>query len=103
MLKRNNLFLKINILLIVFFSTNLLSLEPYDTKAQEKTKVINIAQSQTESDSLPSSSKGRLQLNVDVADDAGIDTISELITLEHIKASEIEPFIKARLSRYGTV
>ncbi|MFH0775710.1 MAG: secretin N-terminal domain-containing protein [bacterium] len=101
MLKRSSIL----ILLVVFFSTNLLSLEPYDTKEQGKAKIINVAQSQdnSESNSLSSSSKGRIQLNVDVADDAGIDTISELITLEHIKASEIEPFIKARLSRYGTV
>jgi type II secretory pathway component GspD/PulD (secretin) len=91
------------ILVVAFFSTNLLGLEPYD-KNKKEAKATNAVQSQDNLESnSPSSSKGRIQLNVDVADDAGIDTISELLTLEHIKASEIEPFIKARLSRYGTV
>ncbi len=48
-------------------------------------------------------SKGRIQLDVDITDDAGVDTVSKVVTLKNIKASEIEPFIRARLSRYGTV
>lgn len=119
--------LKLTILLVVSFSTSVLMGQPVysEIEAPEeiaiqeeippppppppssyKVKVIKVPQSENNSESNPSSSpssKGRIQLNVDVADDAGIDTISELITLEHIKASEIEPFIKTRLSRYGTV
>ncbi len=126
LLKRINILfiLKLNILLLLFFFTSHLEAQPYPAQevakqeevllkeiifppssSFEKVKVIDVVQSQeiSKSRSLSSSSKGTLQLNVEVADDAGIDTISELVTLEHIKASEIEPFIKSRLSRYGTV
>ena len=48
-------------------------------------------------------SKGRIKFDVDVWDDAGIDTVSKIVSLKNIKASEIEPFIRKRLSRYGTV
>ncbi len=48
-------------------------------------------------------SQGKIKFEVDVSDDAGIDTVSDIIKLKNIKASEIEPFIRARLSRYGTV
>lgn len=48
-------------------------------------------------------SQGRIKFDVDIYDDAGIDTVSSIITLNNIKASEIEPFIRARLSRYGAV
>ncbi|MEW6103867.1 MAG: secretin N-terminal domain-containing protein [bacterium] len=96
--------LKLNVVLLLCLSTIFLEAQPYseEIKSKEEVKVIKATQSQDNSEGI-STSKGRLQLNVDVADDAGIDTISELITLKHIKASEIEPFIKARLSRYGTV
>ncbi|MDI6734893.1 MAG: secretin N-terminal domain-containing protein [bacterium] len=121
MLKRNNIFfvLKLTILL-VFFSTSILmgqamcSEKAYLVEEEspvgnvpssfQRLKMIRVPHEDKSKISSPSSpSQGRLRLEVDVADDAGIDTISELITLEHIKASEIEPFIKARLSRYGTV
>ncbi|MBI5574627.1 MAG: hypothetical protein HY919_08810 [Elusimicrobia bacterium] len=48
-------------------------------------------------------SQGRIKFDVDILDDAGIDTVSKIVTLKNIKASEIEMFIKGRLSRYGTV
>ncbi|MDD5686432.1 MAG: secretin N-terminal domain-containing protein [Elusimicrobia bacterium] len=48
-------------------------------------------------------SQGRIKFDVDIQDDAGIDTVSKIVTLKNIKASEIEMFIKGRLSRYGTV
>ena len=50
-----------------------------------------------------SDTKGKLHLEIELDDDAGIDTVSRLVTLKNIKASEIEPFIKSRLSRYGIV
>ena len=52
---------------------------------------------------LPPGTKGTLKLEVEVEDELGIDTISKIIKLENIQASEIEPFIKARLSRWGAV
>ena len=52
---------------------------------------------------LPDGSKGTLELKVEVQDELGIDTISQVVELEHIQASEIEPFINARLSRWGAV
>jgi type II secretory pathway component GspD/PulD (secretin) len=51
----------------------------------------------------PSTSKGTMSLNLSLTDDNGIDAVTEIITLKNIKASEIEPFIRARLSRYGAV
>lgn len=50
-----------------------------------------------------SNSTGRLQLNIDVADDNGVDAITQVVILKNLVASEIEPFIQARLSRYGAV
>ncbi len=47
--------------------------------------------------------KGSMQLNLELADPAGTDTVTDTVELKHIQASEVEPFIKARLSRYGTV
>ncbi len=48
-------------------------------------------------------SKGTLKLDVEVQDELGIDTVSQVVELKHIKASEIQPFIQARLSRWGAV
>ncbi len=50
-----------------------------------------------------STSTGTISLNLSVSDDNGIDAVTEIITLKNIRASEIEPFIRLRLSRYGTV
>lgn len=50
-----------------------------------------------------SSSTGSLQLKIDVADDNGVDAITQVVVLKNLVASEIEPFIQARLSRYGAV
>ena len=46
---------------------------------------------------------GKMSINLEVADPGGTDTVTRLVTLKFIKASEIEPFIKARLSIYGAV
>ncbi|MBN2754593.1 MAG: hypothetical protein JXR81_06975 [Candidatus Goldbacteria bacterium] len=46
---------------------------------------------------------GKMSINLEVADPGGTDTVTRMVTLQHIKASEIEPFIKARLSIYGAV
>jgi type II secretory pathway component GspD/PulD (secretin) len=48
-------------------------------------------------------SQGSMSLNLSIADDNGIDAVTEIIALKNIRASEIEPFIRARLSRYGAV
>jgi type II secretory pathway component GspD/PulD (secretin) len=48
-------------------------------------------------------SKGTLKLDVEVQDELGIDTVSQVVELRHIRASEIQPFIQARLSRWGAV
>jgi type II secretory pathway component GspD/PulD (secretin) len=48
-------------------------------------------------------SKGTLKLDVEVQDELGIDTVSQVVELRNIKASEIQPFIQARLSRWGAV
>lgn len=50
-----------------------------------------------------SNSTGSLQLKIDVADDNGVDAVTQVVVLKNLVASEIEPFIQARLSRYGTV
>ncbi|MDO9392296.1 MAG: hypothetical protein Q7U71_11070, partial [bacterium] len=50
-----------------------------------------------------SASTGSMQLKIDVSDDNGTDAITQIVTLKKLKASEIEPFIRARLSRYGAV
>lgn len=50
-----------------------------------------------------STSTGSLQLKIDVADDNGVDAITQVVILKNLVASEIEPFIQARLSRYGAV
>jgi len=47
--------------------------------------------------------KGSMQLSLEVADPGGTETVTDTATLVNIKASEIEPFIRARLSRYGAV
>lgn len=47
--------------------------------------------------------KGSMQLNLEVADPGGTETVTGTVILNHIKASEIEPFVVARLSRYGAV
>ena len=52
---------------------------------------------------LPTGTKGTLNLAVQVEDELGYDTVSQVVELKHIKASEIEPFIQARLSRWGAV
>jgi len=52
---------------------------------------------------LSDGSKGRLKLDVEVQDELGIDTVSQVVQLKNIQASEIEPFIQARLSRWGAV
>lgn len=46
---------------------------------------------------------GTLDLKVAVQDELGIDTVSEVVELHHVKASQLEPFIRARLSRWGAV
>ncbi|MRR08765.1 hypothetical protein EG831_01460 [bacterium] len=51
----------------------------------------------------PSTSKGTMSIDLSLTDDNGIDAVTEIITLKNIRASEIEPFIRARLSRYGAV
>ncbi len=48
-------------------------------------------------------SEGMLELKVKVSDVAGINAKSKVITLKNLRASEVEPFIRSRLSRYGTV
>jgi type II secretory pathway component GspD/PulD (secretin) len=65
--------------------------------------VILIAFSANLSAQDKSSSTGSMQLKIDVSDDNGIDAITQIVTLHKLKASEIEPFIRARLSRYGAV
>lgn len=50
-----------------------------------------------------SNSTGSLQLKIDVADDNGVDAVTQVVILKNLVASEIEPFIQARLSRYGAV
>jgi hypothetical protein len=52
---------------------------------------------------LSDGSKGRLKLDVEVQDELGIDTVSQVVQLKNIQASEIEPFIQARLCRWGAV
>jgi len=52
---------------------------------------------------LPPGTKGTLKLEVEVQDELGIDTVSQSIQLKNIRASEIEPFIRSRLSRWGIV
>ncbi len=52
---------------------------------------------------LPDGTKGTLNLSVAVQDELGIDTVSEVVELKHVKASELEGFIRTRLSRWGTV
>jgi type II secretory pathway component GspD/PulD (secretin) len=52
---------------------------------------------------LPDGTKGTLNLSVAVQDELGIDTVSEMVELKHVKASELEGFIRTRLSRWGTV
>ncbi len=47
--------------------------------------------------------KGTMQLNLEVTDPGGTDTVTDTVVLKNIKASEIEPFIRTRLSRYGAV
>lgn len=47
--------------------------------------------------------QGSIQLNLKVTDDAGIDAVSEIVQLQHVKAVELEPFVRSRLSRYGAV
>lgn len=47
--------------------------------------------------------KGSMQLNLEVADPGGTETVTGTVVLNHIRASEIEPFVAARLSRYGAV
>lgn len=52
---------------------------------------------------LPTGTKGTLNLAVQVEDELGYDTVSQVVEMKNIKASEIEPFIQARLSRWGAV
>lgn len=52
---------------------------------------------------LPDGTKGTLDLKVAVQDELGVDTVSDVIELRNVKASELEPFIRARLSRWGAV
>ena len=59
---------------------------------------VGIAQAQ-----LSPGSQGRLKLDVEVQDELGIDTVSQVVELKYIKASEIQAFVQARLSRWGAV
>lgn len=46
---------------------------------------------------------GRVRMDIEVTDLAGINAKTKLITLQNVKASEVEPFIRNRLTQYGTV
>jgi type II secretory pathway component GspD/PulD (secretin) len=46
---------------------------------------------------------GTLDLKVAVQDELGIDTVSAVVELSHVQASQLEPFIRVRLSRWGAV
>ena len=52
---------------------------------------------------LSDGSKGHLKLDVEVQDELGIDTVSQVVQLKYLRASEMEPFIQTRLSRWGAV
>lgn len=52
---------------------------------------------------LPPGTKGTLKLDVEIQDELGLDTVSEVVKLKNIQASEIRPFLSLRLSRWGTV
>jgi type II secretory pathway component GspD/PulD (secretin) len=44
-----------------------------------------------------------MSINLELTDPGGMDTVTDTVTLKNILASEIEPFITFRLSKYGTV
>ena len=46
---------------------------------------------------------GRITLDVEVLDNLGFDTVSKIVRLQYATASEVEPLIRSRLSRYGAV
>ncbi|OYD17632.1 hypothetical protein CH333_00090 [candidate division WOR-3 bacterium JGI_Cruoil_03_44_89] len=48
-------------------------------------------------------STGRVKMDIEVTDDRGIYAQTKMVTLKNLTASEIEPFVRARLSIYGTV
>lgn len=41
-------------------------------------------------------------MNLEVIGDIGTNTKTELVKLENVKASEIEPFDSSRLTKYGS-
>ena len=47
--------------------------------------------------------KGSMSINLELTDPGGTDTVTDTVILKNISASEIEPFITFRLSKYGTV
>lgn len=47
--------------------------------------------------------KGEVRMTLEAIEDYGVYTKTEIVELKNIKAPEIEPFIKARLSKFGSV
>lgn len=47
--------------------------------------------------------QGEMKMNLEVIGDIGANTKTELVKLENVKASEIEPFVSSRLTKYGSV
>ncbi len=46
--------------------------------------------------------QGEMKMNLEVIGDIGANTKTELVKLENVKASEIEPFVSSRLTKYGS-
>ncbi len=46
-------------------------------------------------------SRGKVRLDVEIGDQEGADTVSRMVAFKNVRASEIEPLIKSRLSPQG--
>lgn len=46
--------------------------------------------------------QGEMKMNLEVIGDIGANTKTELVKLENVKASEIEPFVSSRLTKFGS-
>lgn len=53
--------------------------------------------------SYDSPGKGSISLDLQVDEDSSVYTETKLVTLENLDASELEPFVRKSLSKYGTV
>lgn len=47
--------------------------------------------------------KGSIQLDLQVDEDSSVYTETKLVTLQNLDASELEPFVRKSLSKYGSV